>query len=118
MSKFKLIETGIKDLVVIEPTVFNDSRGYFMETYNKKDFEEIGLRYDFVQDNESYSRRGTLRGLHMQLAHPQGKLVKVSKGKVFDVAVDSREDSSTYGKWYSVVFQMRTKECFTYLRAF
>ena len=92
----------IEGLHVIEPTVFNDERGYFMETYNQNDFKEAGLNMVFVQDNQSMSTRGVLRGLHFQKQFPQGKLVRVVRGKVFDVAVDLRSDSKTYGKWFGV----------------
>ncbi|MBR0449801.1 MAG: dTDP-4-dehydrorhamnose 3,5-epimerase family protein, partial [Clostridia bacterium] len=99
MSKFTFTETEIKDLYIIEPTVFGDNRGYFMETYSDSAFKEAGLDYVFVQDNQSSSRRGVLRGLHFQKTYPQAKLVRVIKGEVFDVAVDLRKDSETYGKW-------------------
>ena len=89
---------GIEGLCVITPTVHGDSRGYFMETYNQKDMEEAGLTMQFVQDNQSASSKGVLRGLHFQKQYPQGKLVRVIKGCVFDVAVDLRENSQTYGK--------------------
>ena len=103
MRKIKIIETGIKDLLVIEPELFTDKRGYFFESYNKKDFEEAGLHYDFVQDNQSKSSKGVLRGLHFQINHPQSKLVRVLEGDVFDVAVDLRRESPTYGKWFGTV---------------
>ena len=93
---------GIQGLCVIEPTVHGDARGYFMETYNQKDMEEEGLTMNFVQDNQSCSTKGVLRGLHFQKEFPQGKLVRVVKGSVFDVAVDLRSDSETYGKWFGV----------------
>lgn len=99
MGKFNFISTKIKGVFIIEPKVFGDERGYFMETYSKKDFEEAGLHYDFVQDNQSSSKKGVLRGLHFQKIHPQAKLVRVLRGEVFDVAVDLRKDSSTYGEW-------------------
>jgi len=102
MEKFKVINTSIKGLLIIETKVFKDDRGYFIESYNKRDFKEIGLDVDFVQDNHSFSRKGVLRGLHFQLKHPQGKLVRVISGRVFDVAVDLRSNSPTFGKWYSV----------------
>ena len=89
-------------LYVIEPTVFKDERGYFVETYNQNDMKEAGLDMVFVQDNQSMSVRGVLRGLHFQKQYPQGKLVRVVRGKVFDVAVDLRADSKTYGKWFGV----------------
>ena len=103
MRKITIIETGIKDLLVIEPKLFFDSRGYFFESYNKKDFEELGLHYNFVQDNQSKSSRGVLRGLHFQMNFPQTKLVRVLDGSVFDVAVDIRCGSPTYGKWFGAV---------------
>ena len=99
MDKFVFNKTAIEGVYVIEPTVFGDERGYFMETYSEADFKEAGLDYKFVQDNQSSSRRGVLRGLHFQKAHPQAKLVRVLSGEVFDVAVDLREGSPTYGKW-------------------
>ncbi|MCS5420414.1 MULTISPECIES: dTDP-4-dehydrorhamnose 3,5-epimerase [Psychrilyobacter] len=102
MSKFKRIETGIEGLVVIEPTVFGDNRGFFMESYSKKDFEEIGLKMEFVQDNHSKSKKGVLRGLHFQTKHTQGKLVRVIAGSVLDVAVDLRDGSKTFGQHYIV----------------
>ncbi len=93
---------GIAGLCVITPAVHGDSRGYFMETYNQNDMHEAGLNMVFVQDNQSMSRRGVLRGLHYQKQFPQGKLVRVLKGRVFDVAVDLRTNSETYGMWYGV----------------
>ncbi|MCR4842995.1 MAG: dTDP-4-dehydrorhamnose 3,5-epimerase [Eubacterium sp.] len=93
---------GIEGLCIIEPKVYGDQRGYFVETYNKKDMEEEGLTMEFVQDNQSSSIKGVLRGLHYQKKYPQGKLVRVTKGCVFDVAVDLRQGSKTYGKWYGV----------------
>lgn len=91
---------GIEGLCVIEPAVHGDARGYFMETYNQRDMEEAGLDMVFVQDNQSCSTKGVLRGLHFQKEYPQGKLVRVIRGIVFDVAVDLRKGSATYGKWY------------------
>lgn len=102
MSKFKFQATGIEGLYVIEPTVYGDERGYFMETYSYKEFKEAGLEMNFVQDNQSKSCKGVLRGLHFQHKYPQGKLVRVVKGEVFDVAVDLRKKSSTFGKWFAV----------------
>ena len=99
MGKFSFDSTGIEGMYVIEPMVYGDARGYFMETYSEADFKEAGLDYKFVQDNQSSSRRGVLRGLHFQKEHPQAKLVRVIFGEVFDVAVDLREGSPTYGKW-------------------
>lgn len=100
MSKFDFIETFIKGLYVVKPKIYIDERGYFMEVYNEKEFQNVGLDMKFVQDNQSYSKKGVLRGMHMQLKYPQGKLVRVSKGEVFDVCVDLRENSETYGKWF------------------
>ena len=103
---------GIEGLCIIEPTVHGDNRGYFMETYNSKDMQEAGIDRVFVQDNQSMSTRGVLRGLHFQKQFPQGKLVRVVRGKVFDVAVDLRSDSKTYGKWYGVVLSAENKKQF------
>lgn len=102
MGQIKVTESPIKGLYVIEPTVHGDERGYFVETYNQKDMYQAGLDMDFVQDNQSKSTKGVLRGLHYQKEYPQGKLVRVTKGRVFDVAVDLRENSETYGKWYGI----------------
>lgn len=96
------MDTEIEGVCVIEPTVFGDNRGYFMETYSKKDFEEIGIQEEFVQDNQSKSKKGVLRGLHFQTENTQGKLVRVIKGNVFDVAVDLRRNSKTFGRWVGV----------------
>ena len=112
MGKFNFEETFIKDLYVITPTVFGDSRGYFMETYQKEEFAAAGIDVDFVQDNESCSSRGVLRGLHFQKTNPQGKLVRVIEGEVYDVAVDLRGDSETYGKWYGVHLSSENKKQF------
>ena len=103
---------GIEGLCIIEPTVHGDSRGYFMETYNQRDMEEAGLNMVFVQDNQSCSTKGVLRGLHFQKEYPQGKLVRVVKGAVFDVAVDLRSDSETYGKWFGVELTEENKKQF------
>lgn len=112
LGKFKFTEAGIKGLYIIEPTVFGDNRGYFMETYNYNEFKEAGLDMVFVQDNQSKSKKGVLRGLHFQKKHPQGKLVRVISGEVFDVAVDIREGSPTFGKWYGVVLSAENKKQF------
>lgn len=114
----KLTLTPIKDLVVIEPKVFGDERGYFYEAYNKNAFHELGLDFDFVQDNQSFSRKGVLRGLHFQKQFPQAKLVRVIDGEVFDVAVDLRKDSSTFGKWYGLVLSGENKKMFMIPRGF
>lgn len=102
MGQIKIVKAPIDGLYVIEPAVHGDSRGYFSETYNQRDMQEAGLNMVFVQDNESMSTKGVLRGLHFQKEFPQGKLVRVIKGAVFDVAVDLRADSPTYGKWYGI----------------
>ena len=112
MSKFNFIKTKIKDLYIIEPKVFGDDRGYFMESYNKKDFEEAGLYMEFVQDNESKSKKGVLRGMHFQIKHTQGKLVRVTSGEVYDVAVDLRKDSPTFGQWEGVLLSAENKRQF------
>lgn len=112
MGKFKFINTDIEGLFIIKPTVFADNRGYFMEVYNYKEFKEAGLDMVFVQDNQSRSTKGVLRGLHFQYKHPQGKLVRVTKGEVFDVAVDLRLDSQTYGKWEGVILSEENKKQF------
>ena len=103
---------GIQGLCVIEPTVHGDSRGYFMETYNENDMKEAGLDMVFVQDNQSCSTKGVLRGLHFQKEFPQGKLVRVIKGSVYDVAVDLRSDSETYGKYYGIELTEENKKQF------
>ncbi|MDR1760662.1 MAG: dTDP-4-dehydrorhamnose 3,5-epimerase [Fibrobacter sp.] len=103
MGKFKFIETPLKDAFLVEPAVFGDHRGYFSETYNERDFAEFGIQVKFVQDNESFSSAGVLRGLHFQKKNPQAKLVRVTHGNVFDAAVDLRKDSPTFGKWFGVL---------------
>lgn len=112
MGRFKVTETPIKGLLIIEQKVFKDERGYFMETYNSNDFKEFGLDIAFVQDNQSKSKKGVLRGLHFQKNHPQGKLVRVIKGKVFDVAVDLRRDSKTFGKYFGITLSATNKKQF------
>ncbi len=118
MGKFKKIETSIKDVYIIEPTVFGDNRGYFMETYSDAEFAEIGLNYNFVQDNQSKSSKGVLRGLHFQKENTQAKLVRCIKGEVFDVAVDLRPGSETYGKWEGVILSEENKKMFMIPRGF
>ena len=98
----KITQTRIPEVLIIEPDVFGDSRGFFMETWHARKYAELGLNVDFVQDNHSRSSKGILRGLHYQLKHPQGKLVRVTNGAVFDVAVDVRKGSPTFGQWVSV----------------
>ena len=99
MSNFTFHPTEIPGVYIIDVKTYGDRRGYFMETYKESDFREAGLNYTFVQDNQSASRKGVLRGLHFQKQHPQAKLVRVLRGEVFDVAVDLRAGSATYGKW-------------------
>ncbi len=106
---FNFIKTDIDGVFIIEPKVFEDERGYFMETYKKPDFDAAGLVYNFVQDNQSKSKKGVLRGLHYQINHPQAKLVRVIKGEVFDVAVDLRKGSKTYGKYVGVLLSEQNK---------
>lgn len=112
MSKIAVTRCEIEGLCVIEPTVFKDERGFFMETYNQNDFKEEGLDMVFVQDNQSMSTKGVLRGLHFQKQYPQGKLVRVVRGSVFDVAVDLRKNSKTFGKWFGVELSAENKKQF------
>lgn len=112
MSKIKVTACEIEGMFVIEPTVFGDDRGYFMETYNQRDMEDAGLDMVFVQDNQSMSKQGVLRGLHYQINHPQGKLVRVIRGEVFDVGVDLRPGSPTYGKWHGELLSAENKRQF------
>lgn len=112
MGKITVEETPIEGLKVITPTVFGDNRGYFMETYNIADFKEAGIDCEFVQDNQSASKKGVIRGLHYQINFPQDKLVRVIKGEVFDVAVDLRKGSKTYGKWYGIRLSEENKKMF------
>ncbi|MTI57013.1 dTDP-4-dehydrorhamnose 3,5-epimerase [Geosporobacter ferrireducens] len=110
MHKFQFTDTAIAGLYIIEPRTFEDERGYFMEAYNFRNFEEKGLHRDFVQDNQSKSKKGVLRGLHFQQQYPQGKLVRVLKGEVFDVAVDLRKDSETFGQWFGCILSEENKK--------
>jgi len=110
MGKFKFIKTKIDDVFIVEPAVFGDDRGYFMETYNEIDFKNEGYDLTFVQDNQSKSSKGVLRGLHYQKEYPQGKLVRVIKGEVFDVGVDLRKTSKTYGKWVAAILSSENKK--------
>lgn len=118
MGNINVTETGIEGLCVIEPEVHRDARGYFVETYNKKDMEDADLRYDFVQDNQSRSVRGVIRGLHFQIEHPQAKLVRVLEGEVFDVAVDLRKGSKTFGLWYGTHLSVENGKQFLIPRGF
>ncbi|SDY45658.1 dTDP-4-dehydrorhamnose 3,5-epimerase [Proteiniborus ethanoligenes] len=110
MAKFNIINTDIEGLYIIEPKVFIDNRGYFSEIYNEAEFKNIGIYKSFLQDNISYSKKGVLRGLHFQHKRPQGKLTRVVNGQVYDVAVDLRVGSKTYGKWYGIVLSENNKK--------
>ena len=112
MGQITVTKCPIEGLFIIEPKVHGDNRGYFMETYSQRDMAEAGLNMVFVQDNQSMSVKGVLRGLHFQKQFPQGKLVRVIKGRVFDVAVDLRAGSATYGKWYGVELTEENKKQF------
>ncbi|SHO47266.1 dTDP-4-dehydrorhamnose 3,5-epimerase [Anaerocolumna xylanovorans] len=112
MGQFQFTPLSIEGLFLIEPKVFGDSRGYFMETYNYEDFKKAGITDIFVQDNQSLSRRGVLRGLHYQKNYPQGKLVRVIKGEVFDVAVDIRKGSATFGRWHGEILSAENNKQF------
>ncbi len=118
MGNFTFTETELPGAYIIDTKVFGDDRGYFSETYKKTDFDDAGLRYDFVQDNQSRSRKGVLRGLHFQKEHPQAKLVRVIEGEVFDVAVDLRADSPTYGRWVGVTLSEENRRQFLVPRGF
>ena len=109
---------GIRGLCLITPAVHGDSRGYFMETYSQRDMTEAGIDIVFVQDNQSMSTKGVLRGLHFQRQYPQTKLVRVIKGEVYDVAVDLRADSETYGKWHGELLTEENKKQFLIPRGF
>lgn len=112
MSQITVTKCPIEGLYLIEPAVHGDSRGYFMETYNQRDMSDAGLNMTFVQDNQSASVKGVLRGLHFQKQYPQGKLVRVIRGRVFDVAVDLRGGSKTYGQWYGVELSEENRKQF------
>ena len=106
----KIIKTAIPDVLILEPTVFGDERGFFYESYNQQFFKEVlGLRDEFVQDNHSLSEKNVLRGLHYQLIQPQAKLIRVTLGEVFDVAIDLRKNSPTFGKWVGVYLSQKNK---------
>ena len=109
---------GINGLCLIQPAVHGDSRGYFMETYNQRDMAEAGIEITFVQDNQSRSTKGVLRGLHFQIQYPQAKLIRVSRGEVFDVAVDLRPDSETFGKWHGELLSEENKHMLLIPRGF
>jgi dTDP-4-dehydrorhamnose 3,5-epimerase len=110
LGYFNFLQTTIKGLFVVESRVYADERGYFMELYNYQDFKEAGLDMVFVQDNQSLSQKGVLRGLHFQLRHPQGKLVRAVKGSIFDVAVDLRTKSPTFKQWFGIVLSEENKK--------
>lgn len=112
MGKFNFIKTDIDGVIIVEPTVFGDDRGYFLETYQYNDFCAGGIDVQFVQDNQSMSKKGVLRGLHFQKQFPQSKLVRVIRGEVYDVAVDLREGSATYGKYVGVHLSAENKRQF------
>lgn len=118
MSNFSFNKTDIDGVIVVEMKVFGDSRGYFMETYEERKFYEGGITVKFVQDNQSKSTKGVLRGLHFQKTHPQAKLVRVIKGEVYDVAVDLRKDSPTYGKYVGAILSEENKKQFFIPRGF
>ena len=118
MGNFVFHRTALEGVVVIEPRVFGDNRGYFMETYKESDFAEAGLCYRWVQDNQSGSRKGVLRGLHFQKKYPQAKLVRVIRGEVYDVAVDLRKGSATYGQWVGALLSGENKKQFLIPRGF
>ncbi len=118
VGNFKFIETSIKDVYIIESKKYGDNRGYFMETYKESSFEEAGLNYNFVQDNQSKSKKGVLRGLHFQKTYPQAKLVRCIEGEVFDVCVDLRKNSPTYGKWVGVILSVEKGNQFMIPRGF
>lgn len=112
MGKIEIKRCEIEGLAVITPQVFGDERGYFMETYNARDLADAGIDLTFVQDNQSSSKKGVLRGLHFQIDHPQDKLVRVISGEVFDVAVDLRKGSATYGQWHGEILSAENKKQF------
>lgn len=118
MSNFTFQKTHIDGVFIIETKVYGDNRGYFMETYKQSDFEEAGISCTFLQDNQSKSRKGVLRGLHFQKTYPQAKLVRVIKGEVYDVAVDLRKDSATYGEYVGVILSEENKKQFFVPRGF
>jgi dTDP-4-dehydrorhamnose 3,5-epimerase len=105
----EIIKTSIPEVIVFVPPVFTDSRGYFLETYQQQKYAEAGISKPFVQDNQSYSTKNVLRGLHFQLRHPQAKLVRVTQGTVFDVAIDIRKHSPTFGKWHGEILSAENK---------
>lgn len=117
-GNFTFTETSIEGVIIVDVKAYGDSRGYFMETYKRPDFVKGGIDVEFVQDNQSSSTKGVLRGLHFQINHPQSKLVRVVSGKVFDVAVDLRKGSPTYGKWEGVILSAENHRQFFIPRGF
>ena len=118
IGNFTFIETSINDVFIIEPKKYGDNRGYFMETYKESDFKQAGINYKFIQDNQSKSKKAVLRGLHFQKKFPQAKLVRCIEGEVFDVCVDLRKDSPTYGKWEGVILSSERGNQFMIPRGF
>jgi dTDP-4-dehydrorhamnose 3,5-epimerase len=114
----KAITTDIEDVLILEPQIFGDDRGYFFESYNRRKFTEVGINADFVQDNQSSSRKGVVRGLHYQIHQPQGKLIRVLAGAIFDVAVDLRRSSKTFGKWVGVELSSKNRRMLWIPRGF
>ena len=110
MGRLVATETPLDGLLVIEPQVFRDDRGYFIESYNKQDYAKIGINAEFVQDNENFSVRGVVRGMHMQRLNPQAKLVRVASGQVYDVVVDVRKESKTFGQWFGIELSCENKK--------
>lgn len=106
----KVTECELEGLKIIEPQIFADDRGWFMESYRKEDYEEVGICCEFVQDNRAYSKQGVLRGMHFQVKYPQDKLLSVLRGEIYDVAVDIRKDSKTYGKWFGIRLSDKNKK--------
>ncbi len=117
-GNFTFTKTSIEGVIIVDVKSYGDARGFFMETYKRPDFQQGGIAVDFVQDNQSVSSRGVLRGLHYQIHHPQSKLVRVTRGEVFDVAVDLRKESPTYGKWEGVLLSGENKRQFFIPRGF
>ncbi|MDE7083211.1 MAG: dTDP-4-dehydrorhamnose 3,5-epimerase [Clostridia bacterium] len=118
VGNFSFYETEIEGVFIIEPKLYGDNRGYFMETYKEEDYNKAGLNYKFVQDNQSKSKMGVLRGLHFQKNYPQAKLVRVLEGEVYDVAVDLRRGSKTYGKWTGALLSAENNRQFMIPRGF
>ena len=118
MDRFKIVETDFEGVYIIEPTVHSDNRGYFIKTFDDEEFKKKGIDLDFVQEDQSCSAKGVLRGLHFQISHPQAKLLRVLRGRIFDVGVDLRSDSKTYGKWIGVELSHENQRQFFLPRGF